>query len=74
MAMRNTITISLPSDVRKRLDKTARSDGVSRSEVVRESLRNYLFVREFRAVRQKLLRQATAKRSFTDQDVFKHIS
>ena len=72
--MRNTITISLPSDVRKRLDKTARSDGVSRSEVVRESLRNYLFVREFRAVRHKMLRQATAKGSFTDQDVFKHIS
>ena len=72
--MRNTITISLPSDVRKRLDKTARSDGVSRSDVVRESLRNYLFAHEFRAVRQKLLRQATAKRIFTDQDVFKQVS
>ena len=72
--MRNTITVFLPSDVRKRLDKTARSDGVSRSDIVRESLRNYLFVHEFRAVRQKMLRQATAKRVFTDQDVFKHIS
>ena len=72
--MRNTITISLPSDVRKRLDKTARSDGVSRSDVVRESLRNYLFVREFRAVRQKLLRQATAKGIVTDDDAFKYAS
>lgn len=72
--MRKTITISLPSDVRERLDRSARNDGVSRSDIVRESLRNYLFVREFRGVRQKMLRQAAAKGVFTDEDVFKHVS
>jgi metal-responsive CopG/Arc/MetJ family transcriptional regulator len=72
--MRNTITISLPSDVRKRLDRSARNDGVSRSDVVRESLRDYLFIREFRGLRKRMLRQAAAKGIFTDDDVFKHVS
>lgn len=72
--MRSTITISLPADVRKRLDQSARADGVSRSDVVRESLKSYLFVREFRNLRQKMLAQATAQGIFTDDDVFKRVS
>ncbi|HUT25108.1 MAG TPA: CopG family transcriptional regulator [Sumerlaeia bacterium] len=46
--MRKTITISLPEEVRTELDEASRDEGVSRSDIVRESLRDYLFVRRFR--------------------------
>lgn len=72
--MRKTITISLSSDVRKRLDQTARRDGVSRSGLVSASLRHYFFIREFRAVRQKMVRQATARGIMADDDVFERAS
>ena len=72
--MRNTITISLPEKDRKALDRVAEADGVSRSDIIRESMRDYLFIREFRSLRREMLPQAAAQGIYTDQDVFDRIS
>lgn len=72
--MRKTITISLPAEISDVLDKTARSDGVSRSDLVRESLRDYLFIRQFRKVRHTMLPHAAKQGVFTDADVFSRVS
>jgi metal-responsive CopG/Arc/MetJ family transcriptional regulator len=40
--MRQTITVSIPEDLKKALDKVSKEEGVSRSDLVRESLRDYL--------------------------------
>jgi len=40
--MRSTITVSIPEDAREELDRVATAEGVSRSDIVRESLRDYL--------------------------------
>ena len=72
--MRNTITISLPEKDRKALDRVAKADGVSRSDIIRESMRDYLFIREFRSLRREMLPQAAAQGIYTDQDVFDRIS
>ena len=40
--MRETVTISLPQAVRRELDRIAKEDGVSRSDVLRQSLEDYL--------------------------------
>jgi len=72
--MRSILTVSLPSAVRKELDRTARADGVSRSDLVRESLRDYLFIRRFRALRKRLVPAAAAQGIHTDEDVFRHVS
>ena len=47
--MRETVTISLPQAVRRELDRIAKEDGVSRSDVLRQSLEDFLFVRRFDA-------------------------
>jgi predicted transcriptional regulator len=44
--MREAITISLPRDLKDTLDRVADEEGVTRSDIVRESLRNYLFIPE----------------------------
>jgi metal-responsive CopG/Arc/MetJ family transcriptional regulator len=46
--MRETVTMSLPQRVRRELDRVAKEDGVSRSDVLRQSLEDYPFVRRFR--------------------------
>jgi metal-responsive CopG/Arc/MetJ family transcriptional regulator len=72
--MRETITISVPEDIKSELDKIVRDEGISRSDVIRESLRDYLFVRRFRQLRAKMIAKAQAQGIFTDEDVFKRIS
>jgi metal-responsive CopG/Arc/MetJ family transcriptional regulator len=72
--MRQTVAISLPEDLKEALDKVCEEEGVSRSDLVRESLRDYLFYRRFRALREKLLAKARAQGIYTDEDVFDRVS
>lgn len=72
--MRESITISVPDDLKAELDRIAREEGLSRSDVVRESLRDYLFVRGFRRLRLRLMAKALAQGVVTDDDVFDRVS
>lgn len=72
--MRSTITISVPEQMKSELEKLSRADGVSRSDIVRESLRDYLFVRRFRSMRKSMVSKASANGIYTDQDVFDAVS
>jgi metal-responsive CopG/Arc/MetJ family transcriptional regulator len=72
--MRETVTISLPQAIRRELDKVAKAEGVSRSDVLRQSLEDFLFVRRFRQLRQRMMAAAQAQGIFTDEDVFTRVS
>lgn len=72
--MRDTVTISLPGDVRRELDRVAKAEGVSRSDLLRQSLEDFLFVRRFRQLRQRMMAAAQAQGVYTDQDVFDRTS
>jgi len=71
--VRSTITVSLPPSVKKELDRVSDTEGVSRSDIVRESVRDYLFIRQFRALRKAMLPQAARKGIHTDKDVFDRV-
>jgi metal-responsive CopG/Arc/MetJ family transcriptional regulator len=73
-SMRESISISLPEDLKDELDRVTRADGVSRSDVVREAVREYLFVRQFRVLRQRLVPYAEAQGIYTDEDLFREVS
>ena len=68
------MTISLPRAIRRELDRIAKEEGVSRSEVLRQSLDDFLFVRRFRQLRQRMMAAAQAQGIFTDEDVFTRVS
>ena len=72
--MRETVTISLPQAVRRELDKVAKEEGVSRSDLLRQSLEDFLFVRRFRRLRQRMMAAAQAEGVYTDEDVFTRVS
>ena len=70
--MRETITISIPGEIKRQLDKITAQEGTTRSSIIRESLRDYLFIRQFRSLRKRMM--ARAPRAYTDQDIFNHVS
>jgi metal-responsive CopG/Arc/MetJ family transcriptional regulator len=72
--MRETVTISLPRAVRRELDRIAKEEGVSRSDVLRQSFEDFLFVRRFRQLRQRMMAAAQAQGIYTDEDVFTRVS
>ena len=71
--MRKTVTLSLPSAMKGGLDRWARKDHVSRSDLVREALRRYLALREFETLRGAWQPLARKRRLFSDEDVFRAV-
>ena len=72
--MRHTITISMPKETKDELDRITAEEGISRSDVIRESLREYLFIRRFRALRARMISKAKSKGVFMDEEVFDRVS
>jgi predicted transcriptional regulator len=70
----NTLTIRIPDELKADLQRISRQQKKPVSDVVRESLRRYVAVERFRAVRKKVLPFAEAQGFLTDEDVFKAIS
>ncbi len=74
LPMRQTITISLPEEIKRELDQLAETEDLSRSEIIRKSIKNYLFIGRFRSLRRRMLGQAQQEGVYTDQDVFDRLS
>ncbi|HET8656191.1 MAG TPA: ribbon-helix-helix domain-containing protein [Longimicrobiaceae bacterium] len=72
--MRESISISLPEELKAELDRLSQAESLSRSDVVREALREYLFSRRFRALRGEFMPYAEAQGVYTDEDVFREVS
>jgi metal-responsive CopG/Arc/MetJ family transcriptional regulator len=72
--MRETVSISLPEEIKTQLDQAVREEGLSRSDIVRQAINDFLFVRRFRTLRARMMSQAQAQGVFTDDDVFELIS
>ncbi len=72
--MRETISISLSEEIKSELDEAVQAEGLTRSDVVRQALRDYLFLRKFRALRAEMMTDAQSQGIFTDEDVFKIVS
>jgi metal-responsive CopG/Arc/MetJ family transcriptional regulator len=72
--MQEQITISVPSEIRVALDELTRSGDASRNELVGEAIKQYLFVRRFRTLREQMAPRARAQGIVTDQDVFDRVS
>ena len=70
----NTLTIRIPGKLRTDLKKISREQKKPVSDVVRDSLRRYVAIEKFRALRKKVLPFAEAQGFITDEDVFKAIS
>ena len=69
--MSQLITIRLPDETKTALDNAANEEGLSEDALVEKALSDYLFVRQFRNLRERLMSQGN---ELTDQDVFDLVS
>ncbi|MDD5447702.1 MAG: ribbon-helix-helix protein, CopG family [Actinomycetota bacterium] len=72
--MRESISISLPTSLKEKLDEAVKRDQVNRSDIIREALREYFARKDLEHIRQNMVPLAEAKGIFTDEDVFKEVS
>lgn len=66
-----TLTLRVPEELDKALERQSTVAGVSKSDLVREALRRFLAVAEFERLRARLAPRAQALRVNTDEDVFR---
>jgi predicted transcriptional regulator len=71
--MNQPITIRLPGDLRKILKNISKKENVPVSDIVRESIRRYVSIYQFRQLRRKVLPFAEAQGLLVDEDVFKEL-
>lgn len=70
--MEDTLTITLTPELKAILDNLTDAEGISPEKVVQAALQDYLFIRQFRALRSQLLKKA--KTPYTDDDIFEVVS
>lgn len=72
--MRQSLSISLPPKLTESVDRLAEESQVSRSEVVRAAIEDFVFKARFEKVRRLLQARARRRGIYTDEDVFTKIS
>lgn len=72
--MKDSISISLPAVLKRKLDKLTKQEQINRSDVVRDALSEYFTRREFQRLRSSLMLEAEKRGIYTDEDVFHQIS
>ncbi len=72
--MRETLTISLPDKMKKEIDQLTKEEWITRSDLIRESLNDYLYFRKLNKLRNKLIIKALSNKVFTEDDVFNRVS
>ena len=68
-----SLTITLPTDIRKEFDELVRKEGVSPDVVVGEAVKEYVLLHRLRSLRERMscMREQGI---MTDQDVFDRVS
>jgi predicted transcriptional regulator len=72
--MRTVLSVSLPENVSSELDAYAKSTGRNKSDIVKESISQYLWESKYRAVRKSLGAKAKKAGLVTDEAIFKTVS
>ena len=71
--MRQLLSVSLPEALAHTLARVTREAHLTRSEIVKLALRDFLRRYELEGLRARLVPKARAKGLFTDDDVFRTI-
>lgn len=72
--MRQTLTISVPPVLKGEIDMLVKEDGSTRSDLIRESISDYIYFRKLKKIRDKMITKAQKIGVYTDEDVFDRVS
>lgn len=63
----DTLTIPLTPELRTAVDRLTKAEGLSPEGLVQRALQEFVFVHQFRSLREQLLQKAQAR--YTDDDI-----
>lgn len=72
--MQDKITIDLSPDLRDALDEAVREEGVPPTELVAKAISDFLYIRRFRALRDRLSVRAEQLGIRSEEDIFDQVS
>lgn len=72
--MQETITYNLPAEIKQAFDIITREEGISSSELIRKAVNEYLLLRKFRSLHERMVLQAQKQGLGFEQDVFDCVS
>jgi hypothetical protein len=72
--MPEVITVTVPAEIKQALDDFVRKEGLPTDEVVGQAIREHLFVRQFRSLRERMAAKARSQGIAKDEDVFDRVS
>ena len=72
--MRQSITVTLPADIQQAVEELSKKEGVPLDEVVGQAVKQHVFLRQFRSLRERMAAKAKNQGIVSDQDVFDRIS
>ena len=70
--MSQTIVIDQPEETKAALDDAVREEGISQEQLIEKALKDYLFIRRFRNLREHMIAQSSE--AHTDQNIFDQVS
>lgn len=72
--MQDQITVDIPGEIKNALEEAILSEGVSSSELVSKALKQYLFLRRFRLLSERMTAKAQSQGIQIERDVFDRVS
>ncbi|MEA5485910.1 MULTISPECIES: hypothetical protein [Pseudanabaena] len=72
--MQEVITLSLAADVKDSIEARSKIESISPNELIERAVREYLLVRRFRSLREKMLKIADLQGGYSDEDIFEMVS
>lgn len=72
--MTQPLTVTLQVEVQQALDAFSLREGLSADEVVNVAVKQHLFLRQFRSLRERMIAKHKSVGTLTDQDVFDRVS
>ena len=72
--MSQSITVILPPDIEHSVRELSVAEGITPQEIINQAVRQHLFLRRFRSLRERMAAKAIEQGVVTDEDVFKRVS
>lgn len=72
--MPQTITVTLSEEIQLALDDVLQKEGISLNDLIGEAIKEYLFFRRLRLLRERMIAKAQAQGITTEQAVFERVS
>jgi predicted transcriptional regulator len=66
--MEDTLNVPLTPELRAAIDQLTEAEGLSPEGLMQRALQEFVFVHQFRSLREQLLKKAQA--DYTDDDIF----